>query len=146
MLVCLPVIGSTTALVLAERGYDVTLVARDLPTDLKSQAFASPWAVRPPSPAPGPSTDCETDPHPSPIQGANWHSFPGSSEQINKWERYTYKVFQSLIPTGLTRMLPWIEFSKVPLDSRPFRRREIVLIDSHLHLSTTDRHRHLARR
>lgn len=39
-----PVIGCTSALELSQRGYNVTLVARDLPTDIKSQAFASPWA------------------------------------------------------------------------------------------------------
>ena len=37
------VIGLTSALVLTERGYDVTIVARDMPTDLSSQGFASPW-------------------------------------------------------------------------------------------------------
>ena len=40
------VIGLTSALTLAEQGYQVKLIARDLPEDSASQAFASPWAVR----------------------------------------------------------------------------------------------------
>ena len=40
------VLGLTSALVLARKGYKVHIVARDLPSDKDSQAFASPWAVR----------------------------------------------------------------------------------------------------
>ena len=40
------VIGLTTALILARRGLRVKIIARDLPSDVKSQDFASPWAVR----------------------------------------------------------------------------------------------------
>jgi D-amino-acid oxidase len=40
------VIGLTIAHVLTEDvGFKVTIVARDMPEDLTSQAFASPWAV-----------------------------------------------------------------------------------------------------
>ena len=43
------VIGLTAAHVLTEgegsNTFDVTIVARDMPEDLSSQAFASPWAV-----------------------------------------------------------------------------------------------------
>ena len=41
------VIGLTTAHVLSTRhpGYKITVVARDLPDDLSSQAWSSPWAV-----------------------------------------------------------------------------------------------------
>jgi len=40
------VIGLTIAHVLTEDvGFKVTIVARDMPEDLSSQAFASPWAV-----------------------------------------------------------------------------------------------------
>lgn len=41
------VIGLTVAHVLTEDpGFKVTIVARDLPEDLTSTGFASPWAVR----------------------------------------------------------------------------------------------------
>jgi len=43
------VIGLSTAIRLLEQGYEVDVVARDLPQDPKSIAFTSPWAVRPPS-------------------------------------------------------------------------------------------------
>jgi glycine/D-amino acid oxidase-like deaminating enzyme len=40
------VIGLTIAHVLTESGhFNVTIVARDMPEDLSSQAFSSPWAV-----------------------------------------------------------------------------------------------------
>ena len=38
------VIGLTSAIVLAKKGYSVTVCARDLPTDRESKNFASPWA------------------------------------------------------------------------------------------------------
>lgn len=38
------VIGVTTAVTLARKGYKVTVCARDLPTDSESTGFASPWA------------------------------------------------------------------------------------------------------
>lgn len=39
------VIGLTNAFELRERGYTVTVLARDLPQDGFSRTFASPWAV-----------------------------------------------------------------------------------------------------
>lgn len=39
------VLGLTNAFELRERGYKVTILARDLPQDSFSQTFASPWAV-----------------------------------------------------------------------------------------------------
>lgn len=39
------VLGLTSALELRKKGYTVTVLARDLPSDLTSQSFASPWAV-----------------------------------------------------------------------------------------------------
>lgn len=45
------VLGLTSALVLARQGYSVHIVARDMPEDKDSQAFASPWAVRTPPPS-----------------------------------------------------------------------------------------------
>lgn len=75
------------------------------------------------------------------ITGANWHSvrprfihgqrtvfgnynndvlhltqlplqFPGCSEQVQQWERVTYQKLKSLIPTGLTRELKWVDYWK----------------------------------
>lgn len=72
------VIGLTSALVLAEAGYFVSIVARDLPEDSTSQGFASPWA------------------------GANWHSFvTAEDERQVRWETLTFKKIWSLIPRGL---------------------------------------------
>lgn len=39
------VIGLTNAFELRERGYKVTVLARDLPQDSFAHTFASPWAV-----------------------------------------------------------------------------------------------------
>ncbi|SCV69635.1 BQ2448_2655 [Microbotryum intermedium] len=72
------VIGLTSALVLAQSNHNVTLVARDLPSDVSSQAFASPWA------------------------GANWCPFVDPQESVkNKricdWETQSFANFQQLI-------------------------------------------------
>ncbi|CED84920.1 D-aspartate oxidase [Phaffia rhodozyma] len=75
------VLGCTSALCLSKEGYEVTIVARDLPTDLDSQGFASPWA------------------------GANWHSF-WNDLRTNAWEEATYLKLKSLIPTGLVMKIP----------------------------------------
>ena len=49
------VIGLTAAHVLSQNPrYKVRVVARDMPDDLDSQAFASPWAVSRPPAAPVP--------------------------------------------------------------------------------------------
>lgn len=72
------VIGLTIALVLAEAGYAVTIVARDLPEDTNSPDFASPWA------------------------GADWHPFTSiEDERQVKWETVTFKKLWSLIPEGV---------------------------------------------
>ncbi|CED84830.1 D-aspartate oxidase [Phaffia rhodozyma] len=84
------VIGCTTALILAEKGYDVAIVARDLPTDALSQSFASPWA------------------------GANWHPFNGSTDQVKRWETMSYPKLKELGKLGLTSPLKWIDYSLDP--------------------------------
>lgn len=70
-------IGLTSAILLAESGFLVDVVARDLPTDTESQAFASPWA------------------------GANWHSFMRNGKEEDKrqmhWERVTFGRMWSMI-------------------------------------------------
>ncbi|GAA6043041.1 hypothetical protein JCM8097_005128 [Rhodosporidiobolus ruineniae] len=73
------VIGLTAALVLAQKGYKVTVLARDLPEDgVNSQAFASPWA------------------------GANITPFLSleAGPRECRWETTTFKQLSKLIPTG----------------------------------------------
>lgn len=73
------VIGLTSALLLAQDGFAVKIVARDLPEDSYSQGFASPWA------------------------GANWCPFVSQEEnpRLCAWERATFLKLQQLIPSGL---------------------------------------------
>jgi len=76
------VIGLTVAHVLTEDpGFKVTIVARDLPEDLTSTAFASPWA------------------------GADWSPLT-TDERFIGWEKHTFDKFWSMIETGLVRKLP----------------------------------------
>ncbi|KAM0750306.1 nucleotide-binding domain-containing protein [Meredithblackwellia eburnea MCA 4105] len=80
------VLGLTSALVLARKGAKVHIVARDLPSDLDSQSFASPWA------------------------GANWCPF-STKKEICDWEAETYGRLRELIPSGLAMTLPAIKFA-----------------------------------
>ncbi|BGP29483.1 D-amino acid oxidase [Rhodotorula toruloides] len=72
------VIGLSSALILAWKGYSVHIVARDLPEDVSSQTFASPWA------------------------GANWTPFMSLTDgpRQAKWEESTFKKWVELVPTG----------------------------------------------
>lgn len=64
------VIGLSIALQLKVQGqYQVTILARDLPTDLQSREFASPWA------------------------GANWASSSSNPNQ-QRWDEATFKQWQ----------------------------------------------------
>ncbi|EIN13895.1 FAD dependent oxidoreductase [Punctularia strigosozonata HHB-11173 SS5] len=79
------VIGLTIAHVLSENediARRLTIVARDMPEDLDSQAFASPWA------------------------GANWSPIGGFNERIHGWETLSFNKFWDMIPSGLVRELP----------------------------------------
>ncbi|GAA5831055.1 hypothetical protein JCM11251_005128 [Rhodosporidiobolus azoricus] len=73
------IIGLASALALAKKGYKVHVVARDLPEDVASQGFASPWA------------------------GANWTPFMGQKEgpREAKWEEKTFREWQKLVPSGV---------------------------------------------
>jgi D-amino-acid oxidase len=60
------VIGLTVGYVLTDNGgsnhFQVTIIARDMPEDLSSQGFASPWAVSHmlfPGDSNGPSLGCQ---------------------------------------------------------------------------------------
>jgi glycine/D-amino acid oxidase-like deaminating enzyme len=64
------VIGLTIAHILSRdpsKEWKVTIIARDMPEDLDSQGWSSPWA------------------------GANWSQMPmgGSDDRIKKWEMAT---------------------------------------------------------
>ncbi|KAM0791042.1 hypothetical protein ACM66B_004338 [Microbotryomycetes sp. NB124-2] len=87
------VIGLTCSLVLARQGYKLDIVARDLPQDKDSQAFASPWA------------------------GANWCPFvnpqeSSTSKRICEWERESFARLSELIPRGLAMKLPARRFAQ----------------------------------
>ncbi|KAI0756278.1 nucleotide-binding domain-containing protein [Daedaleopsis nitida] len=72
------VIGLTAAHVLSQDArYKVKVVARDMPDDLDSQAFASPWA------------------------GANWSPMGDGNARQHKWEKRTFDKFWDMIPSGL---------------------------------------------
>ncbi|CCM04475.1 uncharacterized protein FIBRA_06655 [Fibroporia radiculosa] len=74
------VIGLTIAHVLSastQGEYSITIVARDMPSDLESQSFASPWA------------------------GANWSPIGGYDECTYRREIVTFNKLWSLIPTGM---------------------------------------------
>ncbi|KAI0059469.1 nucleotide-binding domain-containing protein [Artomyces pyxidatus] len=79
------VIGLTIAHVLTEgegaERFKVTIVARDMPEDLSSQGFASPWA------------------------GANWSPMQ-YDERLHQWEKHTFDKLWDLIPTGQVLKLP----------------------------------------
>ncbi|KAL8293550.1 hypothetical protein RQP46_000251 [Phenoliferia psychrophenolica] len=81
------VLGLTSALVLARQGYKVHIIARDMPSDKDSQAFASPWA------------------------GANWCPF-GTVPRICEWEKETFKTFTQMLahPSKLVMRLPATRF------------------------------------
>ncbi|OCH89536.1 FAD dependent oxidoreductase [Obba rivulosa] len=79
------VIGLTIAHVLSSDSpdaYNIKIIARDMPEDLASQAFASPWA------------------------GANWSPMRGFDEKQQRRERDTFNKLWDMIPTGLVMPLP----------------------------------------
>ncbi|KAL7421416.1 hypothetical protein Q5752_004301 [Cryptotrichosporon argae] len=81
------VVGLTSALVLARRGYRVEVVARELPgVSDASQDWASPWA------------------------GANWTPFV-TDPRICAWEVEGLRRLEELIPTGLAMKLPVRRFA-----------------------------------
>ncbi|WFC99292.1 D-amino-acid oxidase [Malassezia yamatoensis] len=83
------VLGLTSALELRKRGYNVTIIAKDLPHDRHSQAFASPWA------------------------GANWLSYAGKDEAQRRRDAITYKKFKELskeLPEEILAFMPYSSF------------------------------------
>ncbi|KAI0285369.1 nucleotide-binding domain-containing protein [Russula aff. rugulosa BPL654] len=84
------VIGLTIAHVLTEGEgsslFNVTIVARDMPEDLTSQGFASPWA------------------------GANWSPMQSDDRRM-RWEKHTFDKLWDMIPTGGVNRVPYLIYS-----------------------------------
>ncbi|KZT08689.1 nucleotide-binding domain-containing protein [Laetiporus sulphureus 93-53] len=79
------VIGLSVAYTLSSNSgdaYKIKIVARDMPEDLDSQAFSSPWA------------------------GANWSPMRGFDENTKRRELKTFNKLWDMIPTGRSMALP----------------------------------------
>ncbi|KAF9225535.1 FAD dependent oxidoreductase, partial [Gyrodon lividus] len=70
--------------------FKITVVARDMPEDMDSQAWASPFA------------------------GANWSPMPagGIDQRVYNWEQVSFNKFWDMIPSGLVKKLPSKIYSK----------------------------------
>lgn len=87
------VIGLTIAYLATadpNNSFSVTVVARDMPEDMDSQAWASPFA------------------------GANWAPMPmgGNDPRVRRREQVTFDKFWDMIPTGLVKKLPSKVYSR----------------------------------
>ncbi|KAG2156548.1 uncharacterized protein EDB93DRAFT_1238862 [Suillus bovinus] len=81
------VLGLTIAYLAAldsDVSFNITVIARELPEDMDSQAWASPYA------------------------GANWSPMElgGRDKRVKKWEEKTFNKLWDMIPTGLVKRLP----------------------------------------
>lgn len=81
------VIGLTIAYIAAcdsDVAFDITILARDMPGDWHSQAWASPFA------------------------GASWSPSPlgGTEERVRRWEQITFDKLWEMAPSGLVKRSP----------------------------------------
>lgn len=81
------VIGLTIAYIAAcdsDVAFDITILARDMPGDWHSQAWASPFA------------------------GASWSPSPlgGTDERVRRWEQITFDKLWEMAPSGLVKRSP----------------------------------------
>ncbi|KAG1765085.1 hypothetical protein EDD22DRAFT_978825 [Suillus occidentalis] len=81
------VLGLTIAYLAAladDVSFNIRVIARDLPEDMDSQAWTSPYA------------------------GANWSPMElgGRDERVRHWEEKTFNKLWDMIPTGLVKRLP----------------------------------------
>ncbi|WFD34019.1 D-amino-acid oxidase [Malassezia cuniculi] len=93
------VLGLTSALELRKKGIRVTILARDLPSDIYSQSFASPWA------------------------GANWCSFAVNDLDMRRREEYTFKEFAKLakeLGPDIVAFMPFVQMHDKPNDYDTF--------------------------
>ncbi|CBQ69534.1 related to D-amino-acid oxidase [Sporisorium reilianum SRZ2] len=92
------VLGLTDAFELRERGYKVTILARDLPQDSFSQTFASPWA------------------------GANWCSFATLTDTpAQRRDEITFKKWLQLhtrLPPQVMAMVEFTDISPVKREAK----------------------------
>lgn len=92
------VLGLTNAFELRERGYKVTVLARDLPTDSFSQTFASPWA------------------------GANWCSFATLDDKpAQSRDEITFRKWLTLhqqLPEEVMAMVEFTDISPVKREAK----------------------------
>ncbi|CDU23589.1 related to D-amino-acid oxidase [Sporisorium scitamineum] len=92
------VLGLTNAFELRERGYKVTIFARDLPQDSFSQTFASPWA------------------------GANWRSFASLTDKpAQRRDKITFKKWLKLhtqLPSEVMAMVEFTDISPVKREAK----------------------------
>ncbi|TKY88332.1 hypothetical protein EX895_002684 [Sporisorium graminicola] len=92
------VLGLTDAFELRERGYKVTILARDLPQDSFSQAFASPWA------------------------GANWCSFATLTDKVaQRRDEVTFKKWLKLhtqLPPEVMAMVEFTDISPIKREAK----------------------------
>lgn len=89
------VLGLTDAFELRERGYRVTILARDLPFDSFSQTFASPWA------------------------GANWCSFATLDDKpAQRRDEITFKKWLKLHTRLPEEVMAIMEFTDISLTKR----------------------------
>ncbi|KAF9245856.1 hypothetical protein BU15DRAFT_85524 [Melanogaster broomeanus] len=91
------VIGLTVAYLAAtdpDVSFKVTVVARDMPEDMDSQSWASPFA------------------------GANWSPMEagGRDQRVYNWEQVTFNKLWEMIPSGLVKKLPSRMYSNQPAD------------------------------
>ncbi|KAF8445665.1 FAD dependent oxidoreductase [Boletus edulis BED1] len=92
------VIGLTVAYLAAtdpDVVFSVTVVARDMPEDMNSQAWTSPFA------------------------GANWAPLPAAAtdKRVLNWELASFNKFWDMIPTGLVKKLPSSIYLKQAIDT-----------------------------
>ena len=84
------VLGLTSAYVLRERGYSVTVLARDLPQDAFSQSFASPWA------------------------GANWCSFATLQDHVAQHrDAVTFRKWMQLHTQLPPEVMALVDFTDI---------------------------------
>ncbi|KAG1842431.1 FAD dependent oxidoreductase [Suillus tomentosus] len=81
------VIGLTIAYIAAcesDVDFDITIIARDMPGDWHSQAWASPFA------------------------GASWSPMPlgATDERVRRWEQITFDRLWDMAPSGLVKVTP----------------------------------------
>ena len=89
--------------------YKVVIIARELPSDMESRQFASPWAVSGP-----PDRSLSSRSHVSIFQqGANWASTTADQKQQAR-DEVTIKQWQEwakILPKDMIAEVPFVEYT-----------------------------------